>query len=160
MSAMLRLFRLALGIAVLALPVAAGAEALRDPTRPAFDVDAGRDGLSGSAGAADAGAATAGAAPTGPRLQSILTRADGSALAVIDGRTLAIGDRFGRSRLVAIGSGRVTLRGPEGSRVLRLTPAADKKPRRATGPDEQTRKPEAPKKPKSPAAAQPGRKTP
>lgn len=147
MSAARQFFPLIVCAVGLAGTFGAGAETLRDPTRPAFDVEAGRDGAANGAAAgstSDSSGAANRYAPRGPRLQSILIRADGSALAVIDGRTLAIGDRFGSGRLVAIAAGQVTLRGPEGQQVLRLTPAADKKP----------------KTPGTPVAAQRGRKTP
>lgn len=141
---------LILALALGAFVVGAPADTLRDPTRPAFDVDAGKGGAgAGSAGPPGDGVAAAHAAPRGPRLQSILTRADGRSLAVIDGRTLAVGDRFGSARLVAIDVASVTLRGPEGRRVLRLTPAASKKSR-----NDEIRKPQAP------AGAPPGRKHP
>lgn len=144
MNVVRRIAWIVLGAAGLAGAGSATAQALRDPTRPAFDVEAGRDRVANAAaqGAGDHASGTGSRyAPRGPRLQSILTRADGTALAVIDGRTLTIGDRFGSSRLVAIAANQVTLRGPEGQQVLRLTPAADKKP-------------------KTPDRAQQGRKTP
>lgn len=141
-------------IPVLALTLAllagsAAAESLRDPTRPAFDIDAGR-GVAGTHPDSPAGvAANAYPVPRGPRLQSILSRSDGRKLAVIDGRTLAVGDRFGSARLIAIDVASVTLRGPGGRQILSLTPAATKKTSRNEL-----------RKPQTPTGAQPGRKHP
>ena len=140
---------LVIGVALAALCGAGSAETLRDPTRPAFDIDAGRGGAGADAAASANASAPAYAAPRGPRLQSILTRADGRSLAVIDGKTLAVGDRFGSRRLVAIDVASVTLRGSAGRQVLHLTPAATKK----TSPTEL-------RKQQTPAGAQPGRKHP
>ena len=139
-----------LALALGALAGAVAAESLRDPTRPAFDIDAGK-GVAGVNPDTAAGnpAVTGYAAPRGPRLQSILTRSDGRSLAVIDGKTLAVGDRFGSRRLVAIDVASVTLRGSAGRQVLHLTPAATKK----TSPTEL-------RKQQTPAGAQPGRKHP
>ena len=149
---------LALAATLAQLVVApAAAEALRDPTRPAFDVEA-----SGAAGNATGGGAAASAAAAdpavparqGPQLQSIVHRAQGQSLAVIDGRTLRPGDRFGNARVVAIGEHSVTLAGPDGRRVLPLTPAARKTYKRSATAGA------APGKDMLPPAAQQGRKQP
>jgi MSHA biogenesis protein MshK len=106
----------------------AAAETLRDPTRPAFEIgDGGAAGSGGGLVAHPAGGAGGAAGAAGPQLQSVLLRAQGGALAVIDGRTLRIGDRFAGWRVAAIDETTVTLAGGAGRRVLRLTPAADKK---------------------------------
>ncbi|HEY5763786.1 MAG TPA: hypothetical protein VIS73_11320 [Rhodocyclaceae bacterium] len=141
---------LLLTLAIGAIAGAAAAETLRDPTRPAFDIDAGK-GVASARPGLPAGdpPATSYVAPRGPRLQSILTRSDGRSLAVIDGKTLAVGDRFGSRRLIAIDIASVTLRGPEGRRVLHLTPAATKTNSRTEL-----------RKQQSPAGAQPGRNYP
>lgn len=146
--------------ATLALPAVApaSAEALRDPTRPAFDVEATGVGAGNAAGggaaAGDAAAGPAAPARQGPQLQSIVHRSQGRSLAVIDGRTLRPGDRFGNARVAAIGEHSVTLAGPDGRRVLSLTPAARKTYRRTAAAGA------ASGKDRLPPAAQQGRKQP
>jgi len=90
----------------------AGAQALRDPTRPpAFLVQGG-----------GAGARAAAAAPTGPRLQSILIarQPGGRHVAVIDGETVRLGDLHRGARVTRMSANEVELvRGSE-RRVLKL----------------------------------------
>jgi MSHA biogenesis protein MshK len=98
--------------ASLALLFAAGAQAhaqaLQDPTRPPA--------------AALASSVTQASAAAGPRLQSILIarEAGGRQLAVIDGETVRLGERFHGARVARIGANEVELvRGGE-RQVLRL----------------------------------------
>ena len=104
------LARLALLAAVL-LPPAAGAQALVDPTRPPDAPLAG----SGS------GAIAARAAP---RLQSVLVASSGRRVAVIDGRTVRVGDRVGEASVAEIADTSVTLRRGKTIETIRLYPKA------------------------------------
>ena len=90
------------------LPPAALADS-PDPTRPADF-------------AAPAGAV---AAPAG--LQAVLLRPKGGSVAVINGQTVAVGERVGDARLVSLSANEAVLVGPNGREVLRLAPAAEKK---------------------------------
>ncbi|MFN3396916.1 MAG: hypothetical protein ACK4ZS_00095 [Sulfurimicrobium sp.] len=88
---------------------ALAAEALPDPTRPPAEA-----GLTGDVAAAG-----------GPLLQSVKI-APGRRMAVISGRLLAQGERFGEARLVSIGESEVVLLGPEGRQTLKLFPNVEK----------------------------------
>lgn len=97
----------------------AHAQALLDPTRPPAGMDRS--------------AADAGAADDGPRLQSVLIarHAGGRHVAVIDGQTVRLGERYKGARVAQVSAGEVVLvRGSE-RQVLRMdaplpgmTPAA------------------------------------
>ena len=86
-------------------------QALRDPTEPPP-----------ARFAAPAGAA---AAPSGPVLQSVIV-SDGRKLALIDGKTYRAGDKLGNATVAAISSNEVTLRGSDGTKVLKLYPNLEK----------------------------------
>ena len=98
---------------VLASACTAQAQVLSDPTRP--------PGVSADGG-------EAGDAPklAVPQLQSILISPQRK-LAVIDGQTLAPGDRFGGATLVSISVGSVVLRRGAELQTLQLLPGIDKK---------------------------------
>jgi len=90
----------------------AATEMLPDPTRPPLE----------------AGFAAAGANVTrdaGPVLQSVKI-APGHRTAVISGKLLAEGDRFGTAKLVSISDSEVVLLGPEGRQTLKLFPGVEK----------------------------------
>lgn len=106
------LARLALLAAVL-LPPAAGAQALVDPTRPPDAPLAGN----GSGSGAIAARAT-------PRLQSVLVASSGRRVAVIDGRTVRVGDRVGEASVAEIADTSVTLRRGKTIETIRLYPKA------------------------------------
>jgi len=95
-----------------------------DPTRPA-DV-------------AETATGAAAAAPTG--LQAVLLRPHGKSVAVINGQTVAVGERVGEGRLVSLGANQAVLVGPNGREVLKLAPAAEKKPSAAASPAARTKK--------------------
>jgi MSHA biogenesis protein MshK len=94
---------------LLASAVSAAAQGLVDPMRPA------------GAGEGE----TAAPRPAGPVLEQIVL-GDGRRFAVISGRRVALGDRVGDARVVAIGADQVTLRGGT-TQVLRMFPHTDKK---------------------------------
>lgn len=93
--------------------VAAQPGSAPDPTRPATAAD-----LPGTGGAAEA--------PTG--LQAVILRPKGRSVAIINGQSVAVGDTVGEARLVSVTATEAVLVGPGGREVLRLAPAAEKKP--------------------------------
>jgi hypothetical protein len=98
-----------------------GAETLPDPTRPPAFLFAPVDGE----------AAAAEAAKGGLVLQSVLI-APGRRTAIIGGRHVTIGERLGDFTLVRVDETEVLLRGPEGSRTLKLFPESQKRLARAS----------------------------
>lgn len=98
-----------------ALPVQA--QIMVDPTRPPTAA-AGPSGGTGTEQTI--------AEPTG--LQSILI-SNGRKLAVINGQTVALGQKLGDATLVAIRENEVVLKTSAGSEVLKLYPQAEKKTR-------------------------------
>jgi hypothetical protein len=64
-------------------------------------------------------------AKAGPVLEQIL-ESKGRRFAVISGQRLGIGEKLGDARLVDIGLGEVTLKGPNGTEVLGMFPDARK----------------------------------
>jgi hypothetical protein len=97
--------------ALLAAATPAAAQALVDPMRPAT---AGH-------GEMEVAAARSG----GPVLEQIVL-GDGRKFAVISGRRVAVGEKFGDATVVSIGPDQVTLRG-ETTQILRMFPRADRK---------------------------------
>lgn len=91
----------------------AGAETLVDPTLPpaiAGMPDAAGNGL-----------------PAGPVLQSVMLGA-GRRAALIGGRMVAVGEKFGEATLVRVTEQGAVLRNPDGSlQTLRMHPAVEKK---------------------------------
>lgn len=92
------------------------AETLPDPTRPPAFLFAPADGDGPPAEASGGGLI----------LQSVLI-APNRRSAIIGGRTLEVGDRFGDFTLMRVSEGEVQLRGPKGSRTLKLFPAVTKR---------------------------------
>ena len=88
---------------------------LLDPTRPP----------AGVLDSADAGG-MAGENAGGPVLQSVLIPRQGKPLAVIDGQTVRLGQRFGEARLIRVNEHEVVLDGPQGVERLQLTPGIEK----------------------------------
>lgn len=99
--------RMAMAMAAL-LPLAAGAQALVDPTRPP-DAPLFADGAAAEA-------------RRGPQLQSVLVSDHGRRVAVIDGRTVRVGDRIGNASVASIAGTSVVLRRGKASETLRLYP--------------------------------------
>jgi len=69
----------------------------------------------------------AAAQSVGPSLQLIIL-SPGRRLAVINGKTMRIGDRVGEARIVAIDVDSVRLRSGDGLTVMKLLPSAEKAP--------------------------------
>ena len=87
------------------------AETLPDPTRPS--VDAGQSSNETTA-------------PSGPVLQSVLISPERKA-AIISGKTVLLGEKFGDAVLVRIGEGEVTLRTGGELKTLKLFPGVTKR---------------------------------
>lgn len=99
--------------ALVALPLSiAQAQVLVDPTRPPMSVD--------RPGAVEE-------APPASQLQSILISGR-RRLAVINGNTVALGDRIGEARVVRITETEVVLKTGEETEVLKMFPGIEKQP--------------------------------
>lgn len=85
-----------------------------DPTRPPAAW------MSADEGGADTQAAT------GMRLQSVLHRPGGRSVAIIGGKTVAIGEQIGGARLVRLNEREAVLQGADGVTHLYLTPDVEK----------------------------------
>lgn len=109
------------GLAVALAASGAAAENLPDPTRPPAFLFAPADGE----GTEKSGG--------GFQLQSVLI-GSGRRSAIIGGRHLLVGDRLGEFTLVRIADAEVVLRGPDGSRTLKLFPGVDKRVAQAAEP--------------------------
>ena len=92
----------------------AAAQTMRDPTRP----PPGLGGLQASAVQAPA---------SGPVLQSVILSPSRHA-AIISGRLVERGARYGDALLVEVGQDRVVLRTDAGTQVLKLYPGTEKRP--------------------------------
>lgn len=101
--------RIWLAALLLALSATATAAELRDPTRPGWQPPR-------PTAATDK--------PTGNPLTAIIIGPQ-KRLALINGRYLAVGDRFGDAKLTQITFDYVVLRSASGERMLRLTPPLD-----------------------------------
>ena len=110
---------LALGAALCVAPAAVSAQAktpapqaaLADPTRPPASFLEPED---------------SGEAAGGRVLQSVLIPRQGKPLAVIDGQSVRLGQRFGEARLIRVSEREAVLEGPEGIERLQLTPGIEK----------------------------------
>jgi MSHA biogenesis protein MshK len=89
----------------------AGAQALRDPTRPP----------------GDSGVAGEDAAPAASRLQSVLI-SSGRRVAVISGQAVPLGGMVGEARVVKITETEVVLKKGDETEVLKMHPDVDKEP--------------------------------
>ena len=100
---------LGLTLAMFSLPALAATEVLPDPTRPPTSIDG-----------------TASAVSSGPALQSVLV-SRGRTIAIISGRTVKVGDRFGDAIVVKITEGEVLLRSGKQVQTLKLFPGPEKR---------------------------------
>jgi MSHA biogenesis protein MshK len=89
------------------------AENLNDPTRPPASIDRPTEDSSVRA--------------TGPVLQSVLI-SPSRKVAIINGETVKLGDKFGDARVVKIAETEVVLRNGNDVQVLKLFPQVEKKP--------------------------------
>ena len=104
------LWKLGWGLLLGAMPLAAAAEALPDPTRMPTEVSAP--------------VSEEGAAAPDSGLQSIII-APGRRAAIINGQTIEQGGKYGDARLIKVNENSVVLRGPQGKQVLRLFPGVE-----------------------------------
>ncbi len=89
------------------------ADALRDPTRPPVSAEPMREGpLSGT--------------DSEPVLQSVIL-SQGRMMAIINGQTVKLGEKFGDARLIKISESEVVLRTDSGSQTLKLFPDIGKR---------------------------------
>jgi MSHA biogenesis protein MshK len=86
-------------------------EQLADPTRPADATGAAREGSSG---------------PSGPALQSVLISPH-RRIAIVNGKTLKLGDKVGKARLVSITETEVVLQNGKDRQILKLYPDIQKR---------------------------------
>jgi MSHA biogenesis protein MshK len=100
---------------LLAGAAAAQSASLADPTRPPSAMDPASSEV---------------AAPAGPRLQSVLI-SPARRVAVIDGKTVGLGDKFGTGTLEAVTETAVVLKYADRRETLRLNPGVEKRERRA-----------------------------
>lgn len=91
------------------------AAAANDPTRPP------------EAWLNESAATAGGDASGGLRLQSVLLPQRGKPLAIIGGKTVALGGRVGTATLTALSEREAVLQGPDGVTRLYLTPDVDKR---------------------------------
>lgn len=116
MAKRLNVLHVCVAAALMAQAVPVRAEVLPDPTRP----PAGLVADPGTAPAAVKNAAT------GPVLQSVLISRERKS-AIIGGKTVGIGDRYGDAQVVAIGEGEVVLKSGKSLQTLRLFPEVTKR---------------------------------
>lgn len=88
------------------------AQALSDPMRPPEF-------------AARAGAATGERTSGGGLVLQSTLLSKGRRIAMIDGKSMKVGDRIGRARIISIDPGAVTLREANTTRVLQLVPGVE-----------------------------------
>ena len=130
----LQIYRLAAALGgLLAAPMvlAQTPAVMPDPTRPPAGFV---DQLSGAApGARSAGAISVGAvageaadAEANSGLQSVLIPKHGKPVAIIGGKYVPLGERYGDFELVAVGESQVVLARGKERKVLKLTPRAEK----------------------------------
>jgi MSHA biogenesis protein MshK len=84
--------------------------------------------------------APAASAPAPAGLQAVLLRPHGRSVAVINGQTVAVGEKVGEARLVSLTANEAVLSGPNGKEVLKLAPAVDKKQMPSTPPAAEAQK--------------------
>ena len=109
---MSRILASSLAMLLAATASAQGSATLVDPTRPP-----------------SVGPAGEAVVPAGPRLQSVLISPT-RRTAVISGRTVALGARFGDATLESINAGTVVLKYANRRETLHLIPGMDKRERR------------------------------
>ena len=102
----------------------AAAQTLRDPTRPPASIGSPAD---------QSGAKATG----GPELQSVLISPT-RRVAVIDGQTVTLGEKFGEARVVKIAESEVVLRNGQDLQVLKLFPGVEKQ-RKSNRPSDGTK---------------------
>ena len=100
-----------LGFLLSTVPAIASAETLVDPTRPPALIATEQPG----------------SVPAGPMLQSVLISPKRKE-AIIAGKTVRVGDKFGEARVIKISENEVVLRNGSEMQTLKLFPDVEKKP--------------------------------
>jgi MSHA biogenesis protein MshK len=116
MAKRLNVLRVCVAAALMAQVAEVPAETLPDPTRPP-------PVLGAIPGTAQAGVPSSAA---GPLLQSVLISPNRKS-AIIGGKTVGIGDRYGDAQVVGIGEGEVVLKSGNRLHTLRLFPGVEKR---------------------------------
>jgi MSHA biogenesis protein MshK len=106
-----RMSRILVCVAAALFASAAQGAPFADPTRPP-----------------DAGSPAPSGASAGPRLESVLIAPD-RRLAVISGKQVRLGGKYGEGQVVRITESEVVIRNGEGTETLKLFPEAEKRPR-------------------------------
>lgn len=105
----------------------AGAQSLPDPTRPPNGfVETLGSGTGGTAAPPNEPGLAEAAAPSGPQLQSVLLPQNGRPVAIISGKYVPQGERFGGMELISVTQQEVVLAAGKNRRVLKLTPGVEK----------------------------------
>jgi MSHA biogenesis protein MshK len=104
----------------------AGAQSLPDPTRPPSGFIETIGGGTGGTAPVAKEPGLAAAAPAGPQLQSVLLPQNGRPVAIISGRYVPQGERFGGMELISVTEQEVVLAEGKNRRVLKLTPGVEK----------------------------------
>ena len=110
MVASVMTMRSALLLLLSALPVAAWAQVLADPTRPPMEIGDG------------SGGAFIHAAPAAPKGLLSVIMSPSRCAAIIDGKTIALGEQYGDATIVEISARGVVLQGAHGRRSMELFP--------------------------------------
>ena len=113
-SNLLKCVQRALPLLLLTLPSTVSAETLRDPTRPPAEINA----------ASSVAPLTAPPVKTG--LQSIIISPQRRA-AIINGRTVELGEKYGNAKLIEVNERGVVLMGEQGKQTLTLFPSVNLK---------------------------------
>jgi MSHA biogenesis protein MshK len=113
---------------------------LPDPTRPPPGFVGEVPAAGGVAGDASAGVAVRGASASDESaqagLQSVLIPRRGKPVAIIGGKYVPLGERYGEYELVAVSESEVVLARGKERKVMKLTPGAEKKVARANPGDD------------------------
>lgn len=120
MAARLKTLRAFAAAALIGHAATGLAAELPDPTRPPPELRAAQSSAQGGVNGASP------AVDTGPVLQSVLISPTRKS-AIIGGRTVGIGERYGNAQVVSIGEGEVVLKSGNKLRTLRLFPEVEKR---------------------------------
>jgi len=99
-------------VAVLGLTDTAWSQGMTDPTRPPTGFGIGDPEAAGAAG--------------GPQLQSVKISPEGRS-AIISGEVVRLGQKYGDAVLVKVAENEVVLKGRDGTQVLKMYPAIEKR---------------------------------
>lgn len=75
--------------------------------------------------------------PVETGVQTVILRADGKSVAVINGQHVAVGSMLGDKRVLKITENEVVLKGQSGREVIKMIPAIEKMPAQKTATNKQ-----------------------